>query len=166
MGPNGTPSVFVTHPSTDSAFYPKTSDDWCGGSYGAGCYSIDLSPWANQAHVKLMFESYNRYGNNLFLNDIQVNGPVGENELAARRPVVSIFPNPSHGKFTLMVANCRGDVYMSATNVQGQILYTGMLAPRSGTISKQLDFSGFARGVYFIRLTGMSETWMEKVVVE
>jgi len=99
MGPNGTPYVFVTHPSTNNAFYPQSTDDWCGGSYGVGCYSIDLSAWAGNPDIKLMFESYAFFGNNLFLNDIRVNGSVGIQENTKYEPAVTIYPNPSQGQF-------------------------------------------------------------------
>ena len=166
MGPDGTPEVFVTHPSTNLAFYPKTADDWCGGSYGTGCYTIDLSPWANQPDIKLMFEAYNRYGNNLFLNDIEVNAPVGQTENTPGRQMISIFPNPSHGKFNLTITHSQREVEMMVMDPQGQVVYTETLVPGSGIISKQLDFSRFARGIYFVKLTGERETDVEKIVIQ
>ena len=166
MGPDGTPEVFVTHPSTNLAFYPQSADDWCGGSYGTGCYTIDLSPWANQPDIKLMFEAYNRYGNNLFLNDIEVNAPVGQAENTPYRQVISIFPNPSHGKFNLTITHSRREVDMTVMNPQGEVVYTETLVSNSGRIEKQLDFSGFARGIYFVKLTGERETDVEKIVIQ
>ena len=165
MGPDGTPDVFVTAPPTDSAFYPQSADEWCGGSYGTGCYSIDISPWAGQAGVKLMFESYCRFGNNLFLNDIKVSGPVGENDKNYWRPAVSIYPNPSHGRFTVSVNRIAGKLDLSVINPQGQVVCSEMLSPVSGNITKELDLSGLRKGLYFLRITGERDTWMEKVVV-
>jgi PKD repeat protein len=166
MGPDGTPGVFVTHPSTNLAFYPASADDWCGGSYGTGCYSIDLTPWANQPGIKLMFESYNRYGNNLFLNDIQISGPVGQAENSQGQAVVSIYPNPSHGQFNLSMTNSGQEVKMTVLNPQGQVVYTGILVSQSGKITRQLDLSGFPKGIYFVKLTGEMTTIVEKVVVQ
>ncbi|MCX6305968.1 MAG: PKD domain-containing protein [Bacteroidetes bacterium] len=165
MGPDGTPQVFVTHPSTNNAFYPQSADDWCGGTYGTGCYAIDLTPWAGNQNVKLMFESYNRFGNNLFINDIQVNGPVGTPDRIKLNQVVSIYPNPSNGQFRLTITNSQPIVNMTLLNPQGQVLYADILVSQSGNISKQLDFSGFAKGIYFIRLTGAQTTSVEKVVI-
>jgi PKD repeat protein len=166
MGPNGTPEVFVTHPSTDSAFYPQTSNDWCGGSYGTSCYSIDLSPWAGKSNIMLMFEAYNRYGNNLFLNDIQISGPVGANEITKNPVSVNLYPNPSDGRFNLLVSNWKGTMSLTVTNLHGQALFSGTLTGDSGRIQSMLDLSAFGKGVYFIRLTGERDTWVEKVVVE
>ncbi|MDP1622076.1 MAG: PKD domain-containing protein [Bacteroidales bacterium] len=166
MGPDGTPDVFVTHPSTDSAFYPKSADDWCGGSYGTGCYALDLSTFAGKQNIKLMFESYNRFGNNLFLSDVQVNGPVGEAELPLNNPVISIFPNPSQGQFTISINNGRGPVKLEILNPQGQALYRDDLLWQSGQTLKQLDLSGFAKGIYLLKLTGEQTSGVEKIVIK
>ena len=165
MGPDGTPGVFVTHPSTNNAFYPATADDWCGGSYGTGCYSIDLSAWAGNANVMLLFESYNRYGNNLFLNDIQINGPVGQAENHSKRTVVSVFPNPSRGSFDITVKNIRGDVSYSVSDPGGRVVADGNMQNNSGQATKRIDLSAAGKGLYIIRLTGESGTWVEKVVI-
>ncbi len=165
MGPDGTPNVFVTHPSTDSAFYPQSADEWCSGSYGTACYSIDLSAWAGYPGVKVMFEAYNRYGNNLFLNDIQISGPVGVTEINRDQPVASIFPNPTRGQFHLSITNMALDMNMTILNPQGQTVLSEILRAKSGKISKQFDLSGVAKGIYFVRLTGERTTLVEKVVV-
>jgi hypothetical protein len=165
MGPDGTPTVFVTHPSTGNSFYPQSADDWCGGSYGTGCYTIDLSPWAGNSSVKLMFEAYNRYGNNLFLNDIQVSGPVGNVEINSSKPFVRLYPNPSQGLFHLSITNCDEDFNLVVMNPQGQAIYTDNLVSRDGNISRQMDFSHLSKGIYFLRLTGKQASWVEKLVV-
>ena len=64
------PNVFATHANTLEAFYPQSSEDWCGSSYGTACYSLDISAWAGLNNIKIMFEAFNRYGNNLFLDNI------------------------------------------------------------------------------------------------
>jgi PKD repeat protein len=166
MGPDGTPGVFVTHPSTDSAFYPKSSDDWCGGSYGTACYTIDITPWANQPNIQLMFESYNRYGNNLFISDILISGPVGQKENISGKSSVNIYPNPSDGLFNLTMANIWTNVKAEVMNLQGNLLFTDLLIPAAGNVSKQINLSYLHKGIYFIRLTGDDGTWVEKVVVE
>ncbi|HNY03896.1 MAG TPA: PKD domain-containing protein, partial [Bacteroidales bacterium] len=153
MGPNGTPNVFVTHASTNNEFFPQSADEWCGGSYGVGCYSIDLTAWAGQKDIRLMFESYTSFGNNLFLNDIRVNGTVGLPENNRKEIAVTIHPNPSDGQFVLTVSNGPDLLSLQVVNPQGQVMHSGLLSLHSGSITKRLDFSGFPKGVYFIRLT-------------
>ncbi len=165
MGPNGTPTVFVTHPSTNNAFYPQSSDDWCGGSYGVGCYAIDLTPWTGKQNIKLMFEAFNYFGNNLYLNDIQVSGPVGLAETGKGEPAITIYPNPSGGLINFDMTNIQGAVNLTVLNPQGQIVFSDILVARSGKISRSLDFSGFAKGMYFLRIVSEHSTQIKKIVI-
>lgn len=61
---------FATHSPTTSEFVPSSPGDWCGAGYGDDCHTIDLSPWAGYADVKIMFESYNGHGNMMYIDDI------------------------------------------------------------------------------------------------
>jgi hypothetical protein len=90
---------------------------------------------------------------------------VGETENIQKQPIVNIYPNPSQGLFNVSITNCPGKVDMAVMNLQGQVVYTDVLSSIGVTISKQLNISGFAKGIYFIRLTSEHETWMEKVVL-
>ena len=165
MGPNGTPNVFVTHPSTNAAFYPQSSDDWCGGSYGVGCYNIDLSTYAGEKDVKLMFESYTYFGNNLFLSDIAVSGPVSipeNNNLESR---LKISPNPSDGKFIVSLTNCTGDLNLTVSDVTGKTIYSENFINQNGVFSKQLDLSKVNNGMYFLRVSSETGIHAAKFVI-
>lgn len=166
MGPDGSPDTFVTHPPTFEEFYPGLVDDWCGGTYGVLCYNIDLSPWAGNDNIKVMFESFNRSGNNLFLNEISITGPVGIDDKKKDDLGISIYPNPSTGIFTLSIENNRVTCYLSAYNIHGQEIYTNKFFSEGGNISKQLDFSHFSKGIYYIRITTETATRVEKVILE
>ncbi|MCD4680939.1 MAG: PKD domain-containing protein, partial [Bacteroidales bacterium] len=47
-------------------------NDWCGNGVGSTCYDINLSQWVGNKSVKVKFESYCSYGNNLFIDDINI----------------------------------------------------------------------------------------------
>lgn len=70
-GEDGTGS-FATHQATTQEFVPSNASDWCGNGFGASCDDIDLTPWTNHANVKIMFESYNGHGNQLYIDDVIV----------------------------------------------------------------------------------------------
>ncbi len=165
MGPDGTPGTFVTNPSTDSAFYPQSADDWCGGSYGDGCYTIDLTAWAGQSNIKLLFESYNRYGNNLFLSDIHIGAPVGMKEMNRDGLSVSVWPNPGKGIFNLRVNETDHPAGVVITDPQGRIIEQQVLVPENGQITGKLDLSRCPRGIYFLKITGNSSSVVEKIVI-
>ena len=165
MGPNGSPNVFVTHPSTNTAFYPQSANDWCGGSYGTGCYSIDLTSWAGMPDIKVMFESYAFFGNNLFLNDINISGTVGIAEHPNSGLLATLHPNPTDGQFVLSVKGGHREITMQVINSQGQVMRTQIFQLKSGALTRQLDFTGYPRGVYSIRLTDAITTQVQKLVI-
>ena len=88
-GEDGTGS-FATAPdntyASGNAFSPSSASDWCGSSIGAACDSLDLSTLAGNDNVMIVFQAINKYSNNLYLDDILVDG---SNNL----PVTASFTN-------------------------------------------------------------------------
>jgi PKD repeat protein len=72
-GENGTGS-FATQSISTTAFVPASPDDWCSGPIGSECVTIDLTPFAGNSGVRIKFEGYNNYGNNLYLDNINITG--------------------------------------------------------------------------------------------
>lgn len=165
MGPDGSPNTFVTHPSTLTEFFPQSTDDWCGGSYGADCYAIDLSDYSGKNNVQLMFESYNRYGNNLFINDIVINGTVGTAELQDHQPIISLFPNPTSGIVNINITGVNDQVMLMVFTPEGQKILQHELQAKGTVITGQLDLSKLSTGIYFIKLTGRQFNKVEKIVI-
>ena len=165
MGPNGTPSVFVTSAPDDNAFVPQSSSQWCSGSYGVNCYSVDLQNYVGKSNVRLMFESYNRNGNNLYLSDIAIQGEVGIPGRLHDLDGVSIYPNPSRGIFTLECKQCSDARHLSIVSGEGFEVYTKDISGNKQAMKELIDLRGIAAGVYFIRLTGTNDTRTGKLVI-
>ncbi len=55
-------------------FIPATSSDWCGNTFITSCPTIDLSSFAGSSQVRIKFEAINGYGNNLFIDNINISG--------------------------------------------------------------------------------------------
>ncbi len=166
MGPNGTPNAFVTHPSTNNEFFPQSADDWCGGSYGVGCYTLDLSPWAGFPDIKLMFESYNYYGNNLFLNDITISGPVSAPEVIRQEPAISIIPNPSDGVFELIVSGFRGQYGVVITNLTGKEIYRLNDSGQRDEGRHLINLSAWPEGLYLVTIKGENTILNQKLIIK
>lgn len=78
FGENGTGN-WATYQSgstfaSSTEFVPASANDWCGGGTGSGCKTVPLTFFANQPSVTLRFESYNDFGNNLYIDNIMING--------------------------------------------------------------------------------------------
>lgn len=114
-GENGT-GVFATVATSTVDFVPATSTDWCfDGTVGSDCYSISLNPFVGNTGVRIKFEGFNNYGNNLYLDNINVSG------IAANLPPVASF-NAASG-----TAVCAGQsvVFTNlSTNQPGSFLWS------------------------------------------
>ena len=61
-----------TYTST-SPFKPSMAEDWCFGTDGgASCNVVDLTPFASEPKVMLIFEVYNNRQNNIFIDNVEV----------------------------------------------------------------------------------------------
>ena len=74
-GENGQGS-FATASISTVDFIPASSDDWCTGPVGADCATVDLNAFSGATGVRIKFEGYNNYGNNLYLDNINIDGTI------------------------------------------------------------------------------------------
>ncbi len=156
-GPDGE-GVFETSEPTVDFFEPVNFQDWCGNGYGADCPVIDLSAWAGQSNIRIQFETFNKYGNNLYLNNVEVGTTVGLFDKHAARDEFQIFPNPASNIITIVSAeNSRIEVL----DIQGQIIRS--LNSKSSTST--LDVSRLPKGIYFVRVTGENISGTKKLVI-
>ncbi len=65
---------FATGADATSAFTPATSSDWCGNTVIPNCPSINLNAYAGMSEVQIRWEAINGYGNNLYIDNINIVG--------------------------------------------------------------------------------------------
>jgi len=84
-GENGT-GTFATIASSNQPFTPTQTSDWCMGTVGANCFSVNLSAFIGQ-QVLIKFEGYNAgtLGNNLYVDNINITG------VAVSQPPIADF---------------------------------------------------------------------------
>jgi len=113
-----------------------------------------LNSWTGgKVNFKFVFTSGG--GNNIFLDDININGisTVGFEELSKDQLLV-VFPNPNQGllEFTFHVKK-EGEVQVELTDLLGSVLLRETcIARASEANTKQLDLQHLARGTYFLTL--------------
>ena len=85
-GENGTTN-WVTAGNSTTAFVPASAGDWCGSAGSAACKSISLNAYAGMDGIRIKFEGVNGYGNNLYLDNINITGT------ASTKPVADFVGN-------------------------------------------------------------------------
>ncbi|SEH05421.1 Uncharacterised protein [Candidatus Venteria ishoeyi] len=81
--------------------------------------------------------------------------------------LISIFPNPSNGIFSLngkFPAN--EDFTLQIFNAYGQEIQSNRFNSFEGRINQNFDLSRFEAGIYFIQLQGKSQRQIVKVLID
>ena len=156
---------FATYPTTGFSFIPAIADDWCGSGYGSACLEVNISQWAGQANIMIMFESVRLVGNNLFVDNVSVNLLTGEEENVSEEiPTFEIYPNPSAGIFTIAFQEINSDVEIIVYNVQGKMVIREAFNSLSKT--RVLNLTDQPGGLYFARILFNDVQEVRKIIIE
>lgn len=161
-GENGSGN-FATH-EIISDFWPVEESDWCLSGWGASCFTLDLSPWAGMANVKIAFEGYNNNGNPLFIDNVAVSQFVGQDELIGNTDDLVIYPNPNVGSFNIRLPEGHKFNKVRLINYLSQTVYKKIVNETSTTLEINLGNS-VKPGLYFIQFGGNGKTITEKVII-
>ena len=78
---------------------------------------------------------------------------------------LSIYPNPTKGILNLKSNTTLKNYNLVLMDMQGGIIYKENLKKEKTGTLKQLDLSGFAKGMYLLQLYDQHESLVEKVMV-
>ena len=162
-GPDGT-GIFATAPNTGYPFEPTSEEDWCGAGYGADCFAIDLSDWAGSASIRIMFENYNGFGNNLYIDNVHVDIIESTGEPATMVSSTLVYPNPCNGKFSVTTSELRTAAKVTVIDAHGKVVRQDILSPGKDP-TLQYDMKQDGQGVYLVRITGNDINEAIKVLV-
>lgn len=155
--------VFATTEPSAEQFIPQDASDWCGSDANPKCISIDLSDYSGKANIRVMFESYNGFGNNLFIDNIMVHGTViGVEEMITSAPAVSVYPNPTLGSLKISLAGLSGSTALAVYSLDGALIFSKTVAENA---SSQLDLSDFPAGIYLLEAVNAGQRYTEKIVL-
>ncbi|MCF8334324.1 MAG: PKD domain-containing protein, partial [Bacteroidales bacterium] len=159
---------FATHPQTDESFVPENPEDWCGEGYGAPCNDIDLSAYAGQNNIKIKFESYNYYNNNIYIDNVLVNNSImtgRENAEPAQDYSIAVYPNPTKGNVTLVGSGLKDDVRVIISSTEGQVIHSRAIEEHNGRLKAGFNLSDLSSGIYYIKIFGPDLQTTKKVIV-
>jgi PKD repeat protein len=150
-GPDGN-GIFETALPTTSFFDPATSADWCGEGYGAECVNLPLN--IANANCRLMFESFNRYGNTLYLDEISISTTTSVLDLSSQNQEIDLFPNPGKGIFTIRFNRPSSSVRVLITDIHGKKILTRSIENCDINHTEIFDIETFPKGTYIVHIQG------------
>jgi PKD repeat protein len=157
----GGAATLATFAGTDDYFFPSDASMWRRES-------VDLTPYQGQA-VLLEFESYNDFGNILWVDDVQVDHtPTGLHSVSATTSGLYCWPNPvaGHGALTIETPASPGAARIQLLDVLGRTVWT-QAVDASSSPTRQTVTAPTAAGMYTLRYTtAYGQPLVRRVVVE
>ncbi len=82
-------------------------------------------------------------------------------------PALLIQPNPAHSNVTFAISGIGTGYYgLTITSMDGKVLFTERNEATGTPVLKQIDLSGFAKGIYFVQLNAGSKVITQKMIVQ
>ncbi|HRH38384.1 MAG TPA: choice-of-anchor J domain-containing protein, partial [Flavobacteriales bacterium] len=133
-------ATLSTGTPTTSAFTP-TAAQW-------RWEQVDISSVIGQPEVLFMFETESNWGNNVYIDDVQISAEVGIHEQSAIS--FSLFPNPANDEVRLDLGNAQGPVEVSIMDAAGRTVVTLHPTAPSSNSTVQIPLTGLANGTYTV----------------
>jgi hypothetical protein len=154
----------ATVPKQTTEFFPAIADDWCGGGWGSLCNIIDLTAWANKANIKIAFESYNRYGNNLYIDNINIAATPTVGMQSKENQKIRIYPNPTTGIISIYSGQQVENLKVTLFNAQGSMVFDHFIKSTTH-LSETLNLGNLPKGVYLVTITGDNTLEQQKLII-
>lgn len=130
--------------------------------------SVNLVPItvSGRPNVRFRFEFTHDTGNNIFIDNINLTGLVGLDEVNANNSNVNIYPNPSSSvTFVDFNMTLTGPVRIEVTDTKGRIISTFADELPAGEHQYTMP-ADLNAGVYFVRLIFGDQSVTKKVVIK
>lgn len=134
-------------------------------------HTFSLAPSLAQSNVrfKFRFVGGSGNGNNLYIDDINITGVTGVNEVDAAGIYMQVFPNPSNGSFTIQYSNAQtSDITVSLYDITGRTIYKqvqGQQPAGEHLLSIDKAQHNLTPGVYFVEVQKGSVRKTQKLVI-
>jgi len=78
---------------------------------------------------------------------------------------LTVYPNPTEGKLKGQTTIPIYNFNLVLMNINGNVIYSDEMDAKEDGINKEIDLSGFAKGVYLLQLYNAEESYVKKVIV-
>lgn len=150
-------TALTTAPNSQIAFVP-TASQWRQET-------VSLAPYSSASSAIVRFRGICDYENNLYIDNINIQGLVGINE-NAESAGFQIFPNPSNGVINLIIPETiSGIVYVNVLNATG----SAVMSYRANTNeSRQItfDLSDKAKGIYLFEISHNGNHYSKRISID
>lgn len=146
---NKSGSTLATAPNKTSSFVPSASQ-WRNEF-------VNLSTYAGQSEVLIKFKGTSGYGNNLYIDNINITVEAGI-ETSNMDAEIAIYPNPANDIINISNAE---NAFLEVYDLMGKLI----LSEENINLNHSIDVSGFAKGSYIIRIVKEDKVFSSKITI-
>lgn len=147
-----------TAPAATAAFVP-TANQW-------RAELIDLTAYANNPTILVKFVATSDYGNNFFVDQVNLSGSTGINTIDANISSVELYPNPTVNETSVNITLVNtSDLAITVLNNVGQIVYQSMSTLSAGSNKINVDTRNLASGMYTVLVASETGSVTKKLSV-
>ena len=148
-----------TNPPQTAAFTAAAAGQWRTDA-------VNLNAYANMPGVLIKFVATSQYGNNLFIDNVNLSNTAGIKTNANNVTFVDVYPNPAQTETNVHVTLAQaGDVTITVMNSIGQTVNQKMLNLNTGDNNVTLDTRNLADGVYSVLVDTKNGSTVKKLTV-
>ena len=150
-------SALPTAPLTGGSFVPSASQ------WSTHTVNLMTTMFSGKPSVRVKFEFTNDLGNNIYIDDINISGTTGTNEILASRYEFEAFPNPSRDRMQIRLnLDKSSTVRLEIADLAGRQVSERTLLNASGQVNEEIDGAGLS-GIYLLRVTVNGERFTQRI---
>ena len=123
-----------------------------------------MSQWAGQSEIRIRFETFGRFGNNIYIDNVEVSNAVAVQEANGKTEEILIYPNPSDATFNIILPERKEAVEMQIRDISGQLVHSETVD--NGTQKAIYNATQLSPGIYFISFTSSEMNVNRKIIVQ
>ena len=123
--------------------------------------TLNLNNYIGNDKVQIRFQNKSNYGNNLYIDDINIANSFTSVDEFEQTLTIDVFPNPAQGVFTVSSGNNANIQEIRIFDTIGKEVY------RSTEISgnKKEIRAAFERGIYFVKVSANNQQIVKKIII-
>lgn len=145
--------------NSEESWKPKGQNDW-------KTHSLNLNKYAGKQNIRLAFLAINDFGNNIYLDDIELFATSEDEVVKTAQNSFTLYPNPSDNGNVKLSFNTseRQEIIVFIYDQMGKLM-TMNEYPNTLNQTYEYDLTGLRSGVYLIYAKGKDFARTKKLVI-
>ncbi|HOZ81678.1 MAG TPA: choice-of-anchor J domain-containing protein [Bacteroidia bacterium] len=151
-------AALSTSPAQTTAFTPTSASQW-------ESKTVSLANYVGQPSLLLSFKATNAYGNNLYVDDINLTGVTAVHQIEGVT-TLEVFPNPASDVLNIKATMEKSlPMTISLTDISGRKLFQKNLGTVS-VVNETVKTSDFAAGIYTLEVRSGDSVSYQKITIK